>query len=217
MDSKPDPDSLEGFVSCWTKRSDDAKGDDINFVIDRFIYTYIAYNSLYNAASYVHAQKYDELQQYKFGQGNIQHVDHKGLVQPAPRYNDEKFRASNMVVDMCKNKLKFFFDDHRDDIFEICSCFGAGKLVTKWNYKVNGQTISVTDRDESDNELIMKREDIATLLQRIYSVRCNLIHGSKGFRERELQTKLLNSSTAIVRSLIDILLRQVNEELRKPG
>jgi hypothetical protein len=220
---KPDPWTLEAFVRRWTERADKANGSGIDPVFDRFIYTYIAFNSLYNAASYVHARKYDALQQHDFTQGGIQHVDPKTLDQSDKKskkenknYNSDKFRATVIVVEVCNEKLASFFDSHRNDINQICDCFRSGLLVTKLD-KENGQTIPSIDTDKKTIDEIQLNESIEDLLELIYSVRCNLFHGSKASNENKLQETLLKSSTAILRSLIDILLEKVNDELSKSG
>jgi hypothetical protein len=210
---EPNSSLLRSFVSRWTKRSDSSLGEDIDSVFDRFIYTYIAFNSLYTAAAYVHSGKIESIQDHDFSSGNVRNpasIDKK-------IYGSEQFRASEMVYILCEGELTSFCSDHRTEILELCSCIRPkGPLCIHEDGSLKGsKAISGYAQDAESIKKIEHDNDIKALLSMIYRIRCNLMHGAKSHEESESQIILLSNSTKIIRNIIEVLLSKVEEKLEK--
>jgi hypothetical protein len=210
---KPNSSLLRSFVSRWTKRSDSISDEDIDSVFDRFIYTYIAFNSLYNAAAYVDSGNIKLIQDHDFSSGNVRNpasIDKK-------IYRSEQHRASAMVYILCEGELTSFCSDHRAEILELCSCIRPnGPLCIHEDRSLkDSKAISGYDQDVESIKKIEHDNDIKELLSMIYRIRCNLMHGSKSHEESESQIILLSNSTKIIRGIIEILLSKVEEKLEK--
>ena len=90
---KPEPHSLRTFVSRWLQKAEDAGHSEYS-EFDRFIFTYIAFNALYNAAVYVKEGHGPMITQHAWSQGGMQQSR-------IGKYRLEKYRACELVVEIC--------------------------------------------------------------------------------------------------------------------
>jgi hypothetical protein len=191
---KHEPHSLRTFVDRWLQKADDA-GQEKYSEFDRFVYTYIAFNALYNAAVYVVEGHGPMITQHSWSRGGMQ----KPTFQ---KYRVEAFRASGLVVRVCGSALKTALLAARPQITEICECFGPGQIYL--------HELSNGDPDfESDEKMVaeIRAGNNVKLLWLIYSVRCNLFHGSKALST--VQNQLLSNSSFIVRRVVEVLLLHI--------
>lgn len=193
---KQDHHSLRTFVERWIKKSEDAQGQPYA-EFDRFIFTYIAFNALYNAAVYVVEGHGLLIATHKWSRGGIKMLK-------AQRYRVESVRASELVVKVCGTRLREILPFLLQDIHEICECFGPNRLYLY--EKPDGKPDF-----EADQRLVqsIRNGSAASLLKLIYLVRCNLFHGSKALSD--VQDRLLNSSTFILQHVIELMLSRIEE------
>jgi hypothetical protein len=199
---KPDPHSLRTFVSRWLQKADDAGHDDYS-EFDRFIFTYIAFNALYNAAVYVVEGHGPIIMQHAWSRGGMQKPKF-------PKYRVEAFRASDLVVRVCGSALKKSLTEARHQIAELCECFGPGQIYL--HELPNGEPDI-----EADEKMVaeIRAGSNSQLLWLIYMVRCNLFHGSKALST--VQNQLLSNSSSIVRRVVEVLLLRIEVAARQPN
>jgi hypothetical protein len=194
---KHEPHSLRTFVTRWLQKADDAGQEEFS-EFDRFVYTYIAFNALYNAAVYVVEGHGPTIAQHVWSRGGMQ----KPRFQ---KYKAENFRASELVVQVCGSALKSALLEARPQIAQICECFAPGQIYL--------HELSNGDPDiEADERMVaeIRAGNNVKLLWLIYSVRCNLFHGSKALSN--VQNQLLSNSSSIVRRVIEVLLLKIEAE-----
>ena len=186
------PHSLRAFVTRWLDKARRVRTRDGLAAFDKFMFTYIAFNTLYNTGAYVVEGHIEPIANRRWSQG--------GLTKPPfARYRVEKERASTLVIALGGDRLREAILRKRRDIEKICSCFYPGNLY------LHELPDGYPDY-ASDQEMVSKIKDgdITELFVLIYKVRCNLFHGEKALDD--VQSSLLTSCRNILATASEHLL-----------
>lgn len=191
---QPDTHSLRAFVERWLGKAHDA-GDQPFSEFDRFIYSYIAFNSLYNAAVYVKEGHGPLIAAHSWSRGGIKISKHS-------RYRSESVRASELVVVLCGHAIHNLLAEMEVQVEAICDCFSTGRLYLH-------ETDTGKPDVEADRRLIdsVRGGSAVDLLKLIYLVRCNLFHGGKALTAA--QNQLLTNSSRVVERVGLLLLSRI--------
>jgi len=157
---------LRVFCKKWIDKANSQNGDDIATLFDKFFYLYPVYNKLYVEASH--------------------ELDNRGEInlKPDEPFPDSTAATSNIIKYLgCKNiearlgekldlqsKIQSFQNIISQNLFNICLNPATGN-----------------PDEEKENELLAQLQSNACndklngVLKFIYEVRCNVIHGRKGY------------------------------------
>jgi hypothetical protein len=194
----PDTHSLRVFVERWLGKAQNA-GDQPFPEFDRFIYAYIAFNSLYNAAVYVKEGHGPLISKHRWSRGGIQKPRFS-------RYQAESIRASELVVEVCGSAIHDVLSEMTAQVNSICECFASGQLYL--HEMSDGTPDIATDKLLVDG---VRGGNAVKLLKLIYLVRCNLFHGGKALSS--VQDKLLSNSAEIVLRVCLLLLKRIEASI----
>ena len=195
-----DPHSLRFFVTRWLNKARYVRSRDGLAAFDKFMFTYIAFNTLYNTAAYVVEGQSNRVTEHMWSRG--------GLGQPGfPKHKIERTRASRLVVDIGGEQLVEAILRKRNDIKKICGCFSCSMLYL--HELPNGEPDYVKDQTMIDK---IGQGNVTELLVLIYMVRCNFFHGEKALSC--IQNTLLISCKNILAIASEHLLRAI--ETRVP-
>lgn len=166
------------FYNNWTKKIEDNKGEELRDVYERYQDLFRIYNKLYNQVPDALVTKGNP---YK---GKV--TDSAGATDIVVQY----LGASNILNNFQVNNLNADIE-------------GVAKLIEQEVFYIkirNGQRDRNTDLEILQN---MRSADsnikAKAILQVIYLVRCNLVHGSKDYQE--YQRLLLEPLTNLLRTV----------------
>lgn len=186
---KIDINSLSCFVYRWLDKASDLSNTSDSPFVDRFVFTYIAFNALYTAAANVIDGPDNVIATWSYRTGGPPKRRFK-------RYPTEQQRATKLVVNVIgRYRCAECLSACAEAIAELCDCFGVGKLYL--------HEFETGEPDTAkDLELIerVRAGDTEALLKMVYFLRCNLIHGAKALAG--IQETPLIASTAVLRALI---------------
>ncbi|WP_445664399.1 hypothetical protein [Fodinibius sp. AD559] len=162
---------LRDFCKKWIDKANSQNGDDISVLFDKFFYLYPVYNKLYVEASH--------------------ELDNRGEINldPDEPFPDSTAATSNVLKYLgCKNiearlgekidletKVQSFENIIAQNLFNICLNPATGN----------------PDVDK-ENRLLAKlrangcNDKMSGVLEFIYEVRCNVIHGRKGYEVHQV-------------------------------
>jgi hypothetical protein len=150
------------FYHNWNNKLTSIVGDDLASVYDRYITSFVIYNSLYN-----------QVPEALIGNG----------IPVASRIFDNKL-ATDIVVQFlgATNLLNLLYDnDCANDIKGIINLIDQETFYIKIRY---GQRQRNEDlKLLSDLNSINHNKKAIAILQVLYHVRCNIFHGNKDFQE----------------------------------
>jgi hypothetical protein len=181
--------SLSYFVHRWLEKASDVSTTSDSPFVDRFVFTYIAFNAIYTAAANVVDGADNIISTWNFRNGGPPKRRFK-------RYPTERQRATKLVVDVIgRHRCAESLATCAKAIEELCECFGVGKLYLHESETGGPNTAK-------DLKLIerVRAGDTEALLEIVYFLRCNLFHGAKALAG--IQDVPLTASTTVLCALI---------------
>ncbi len=180
---------FENFINSWLEKAQHIQLSDLSSHFDRFFTLYVVYNRLYAETTFILARK---------GSLNLEKRTSFPDREAATSYVCKFFGSSNLIQAL-ENDLSV-----RDALRSI------EKLIDCDNFSIKLNMVTGARQREKDEELLARlrsnecNKKAEAILETIYSIRCNMFHGHKGFEL--VQTEILAPVIIILEKLI-ILLR----------
>ena len=183
---------MNRFYNTWLANADSYKGTTVNDYYNKAYSLFTLYNRLYGEATFTLARE-----GHITLQDNRPFPDSKGAKQYAPQFigYDELLQILTENVE-CNNSISSLITLIENGTFYIKLSMPHGKRqlhkdqVLLKELKSNGA-----------------KTKVSAILDLIYSVRCNMVHGNKGFDP--IQVQLLNPVTIILRKIIETLFEKL--------
>jgi len=179
---------MQGFYSTWLANADSYRGNAVNEYYNKAYSLFTLYNRLYGEATFTLARE----GHIKI-QDNRPFPDSKGAIQYAPQFigYDEILQILTKD-DECNNSINSLIALIENETFYIKLSMPYGEGQPKKD--------QILLKKLKSNEAKTK---VTAILDLIYSVRCNMVHGNKGFDP--IQVQLLKPVTIILRKIIETL------------
>jgi hypothetical protein len=182
---------FQKFIRSWlTKASNIELSYELNTYYDRFFTLYVVYNRLYAEATFILARN---------NQLNLSGVksfpDKKGAI----NYVSQFLGSENIIREL----------ESDPTVFKALK--SIEEMIDRNDFSIKLHMVTGAKQREKDLELLAslrstnRRIKAEAILGMIYSIRCNMFHGHKGFNS--IQTRLLAPVLDILNKVI-ILLQQ---------
>lgn len=185
------------FYQNWRQKADEYQGHDLRNAFDRFLTLYIIYNRLYAEVTRRLARQ---------GSVNLESRTAFPDAAAAKTYVSQYLGARNMMG--LVNSHPDCVESLQAIIILLTGPVAGHQFYIKLD-KIDGSF----QRDE-DLELLNRLQSNNTadragaVLDFIYSVRCNLIHGHKGFNP--VQIEVIRPATVLLARLVDVLFERLS-------
>jgi hypothetical protein len=179
---------LRNFIENWLTKADKIYLSSLETYFDKFFTLYVVYNRLYAEATFSLA---------RMGRVDMANKDHFPDVEAATNYILQFLSARYFVSQIIEDKksdiaLKEIVQLIRDESFYI-------KLDMVTGNKQRNSDLELLEELESENKATKGK----AILETIYSIRCNMFHGHKGFEP--VQAQILSPVIVLLRKIIDLL------------
>ena len=171
---------LEVFYKRWLNKAHNYKVDCLTELYDKFITLYIIYNSLYIEVFNISQKSKKGFSEYRAATDNI------------IQYINSSFFIENLF--------------YNEDLSAICQLIEQEKFYIIFEVNNNGIRQPLLEKDKDLLKRLKSRSKNSkakAILELIYNIRCNLIHGGKGFEEE--QSQLLIPVTHLLEKTIEIV------------
>jgi hypothetical protein len=187
------------FHSRWMAKARRHNREGLQHCFDRFFTLYVVFNHLYAEATFQLANR-----------GQVQ-------IQNRNRFPDAEAAQEYVVQFLGADRLLQQLNDPSSQAallsLQAQVCNGS------FNLKLNMTTGEAQPDEDADlcRRLTStnRNEQAAAILEALYSVRCNLFHGRKGFNP--IQRALLDPSNVILERVIEILYRALDGDQQIVG
>lgn len=183
---------LRGFCDRWRAKAVAYSTEEVTGAFDRFFTSYVAFNRLYAEATYRLARR--------------------GQIKLRERFPDS-YAAQDYVIQYCTaDRLTRAWEGAANTsaaLREITDHLRARRFALKLD-PIFGERMP-----EKDLELLKELESRSrgrrakAVLEALYSIRCNMFHGQKGFQP--VQVQLLRPAILLLESTIDVLYQAIDE------
>jgi len=182
------------FYRRWMEKANNHGRDDLSDYFDKFFSLFIAFNRLYAEATFILARK---------GEPELAHRASFPDAAAAKTYV-LKYLGSRYFVE----KL----EQNREAKVAIETL--RGLIGSRFNIKLN--MVTGDRQPEKDEELLRKLKSRGfnqkgeAVLDLLYSVRCNMFHGHKGFQE--VQIDLLKPISCVLKATNEIVYEKLSSD-----
>lgn len=186
---------FKNFYENWLKKANEYKGEDISQYFDKFFTLFVVYNRLYAEVTFLLARKgeIDLSKRKTFPDANaatkymVQFIGSTFLIEQLEQDADCQYALSNIIRSIA------------DKTFHIKLDMIGGDPQPQEDRKL-------LDKLKSTN----KNTKATAILETIYSIRCNMFHGHKGFNE--IQKELLTPITIILEKMIKLIYEKLEND-----
>ncbi len=191
---------LEKFYGNWMSKADGYIAQETKEYFDEFFTLYVLFNRLYAEATFRLARN-DQVQ--------LQNRNSFPDSNAAQEYLLQYLSARTVCLEIDNNS-----GAHKA-LNDICSLLRRGDFAFKLDM-VTGEV-----QPEKDGELLKQLESTnkgikaKAVLETIYSIRCNLFHGHKGFTS--VQEEILRPMNLLLRTIINITYKRLCTTIGLPN
>jgi hypothetical protein len=184
---------MQDFYQTWLAKADSYAGNNINDYFNKAFSLFTLYNKLYGEATFTLARE-----------GNITlhdnrpFPDSKGAKSYAPQFiGYSQLHQELMNDNACRNSVNELINLIENHTFNI-------KLSMPHGNPQRNKDLALLGKLKSNGA----QTKVSAILDLIYSVRCNMFHGNKGFNP--VQVQLLVPITIVLRKIIEALYLKLN-------
>lgn len=196
---------LYNFYERWLRKAEEYQSDNLQDCFDRFFTLFVAYNRLYAELALSCARqgawRWNYISDGLAAKSNVQ------------LYLGNKYILRNLEDDGdCTSALSSVIDllDRKAFKIKLDGLYRARRFFTR---KSEG---SPGERREADSILLEDlRSDkterkVHAVLDLIYSIRCNMFHGQKGYEDEQI--KILVPVTILLRKIMVLLYEKMSQD-----
>jgi len=195
---------LEYFYERWLRKAEEYQSDNLQDCFDRFFTLFVAYNRLYDELALSCAKRGKWVWDY-FSDGlaakkNVQkYLGNQNISRSLANDND-CMEALASIVDLLerrvfKIKLDGFSRKRKVDALQA-DRFSRGRRV-----EADAILLKGLKSDKAD-------EKVYAILDIVYSIRCNMFHGQKGYEEEQI--KIIVPVTFLLRKIMNLLYEKMS-------
>jgi len=185
------------FVSSWQRKAEEYNTNDVSGCFDKFFTLYVTFNRIYAEATFSLARQ---------SQIKIEKRDSFPDAQAAIAYILQFLGAEHFVSEIMA-------DDN-----SVAALGKIMQLIRDERFYVKLDMVTGKRQRDRDLKLLadLESENLATksraILETIYSIRCNMFHGHKGFNE--MQIEILQPVIILLKKTITIALDKLQRNDR---
>lgn len=188
------------FYRRWLDKSNNYNANSLSDYFDRYFSLFIAFNRLYAESTFILARN---------GQINIS--------------KRTSFPDSDAAKDYVLQYMSstYFIDQLEADNVVMNALEEVKNLIKDNRFYIKLDMVTGGRQPNKDAEMIKglesrsKNKRAYSILDLLYSVRCNMFHGHKGFDE--VQIDLLRPLCCILKFMVEILYDKLNRENSQPS
>ena len=183
------------FYRRWMEKADRHGRDNLSDYFDKYFSLFVAFNRLYAEATFILARKGEPRLARRTSFPDAEAAKTYVLKYIGSKYFLEKLER-NQEARPALETLKGLISNHR------------------FNIKLN--MVTGERQPEKDQELLKKlksqgfNQKAEAVLDLLYSVRCNMFHGHKGFQE--VQVELLKPASCVLKATNEILYEKLSTD-----
>lgn len=183
------------FYKSWLQKADQYGDADLKQCFDKFFTLFVVYNRLYAEATFTLARK---------GRINLANRSSFPDSKAAKYYVQQYLGSANLLSKLEDN------DESKQAIETI------GNLIEDRIFNIKLDMMTGSSQREADLKLLEslnstnKLQRAHAILDIIYSIRCNMFHGHKGFTE--IQVDILRPTIVILENIIKALYGKLSTE-----
>jgi len=187
---------FQSFYTSWIAKVEKYGTKNLRQCFDKFFTLYVVYNRLYAEMTFLLVRKAE----IKFKKKQHSFPDSKA----AKYYVRDYLGGSNIV-----NQLE-------EDLHTRESLHAIIRLMEEGTFNIKLDVMTGNRQKEADKKLLSALcstdEDTKALaiLDYIYSIRCNMFHGHKGFHE--IQVKILKPTIILLQEVVTLLYQKLHTE-----
>jgi len=187
---------FQSFYASWIGKVEEYGTKDLRQCFDKFFTLYVVYNRLYGEMTFLLVRSGE----IKFRKKRWSFPDSK-----AAKFYVRKYLGGSNIVNQLEEDL-----DTREALSAIIRLIGKGIFNIKLDV-MTGNRQKEADK-ELFNALRSTHEDTKALaiLDCIYSIRCNMFHGHKGFHE--IQVEILEPTIILLQKIVTLLYQKLCDE-----
>lgn len=184
---------INQFCKNWLLKYEAISENDLQSYFDKFFTLYVVYNRLYVEASY--------------------RLANSGKITLRGTFPDRKASIDYTIQFLTSKKIDSAFQENENVIKSIKE---LKEIIEKSDFNIKLHLVSGEPQPEKDADLLSRMNSnstnirIASVLEFVYSTRCNIFHAQKGYQER--QKKILAPTIIILEKLVKLLLEQLQNE-----
>ncbi|WP_443945089.1 hypothetical protein ACJVDH_19560 [Pedobacter sp. AW1-32] len=175
-------DNFIGFYNNWLQKFNDIQGQNLSSLFDRYITLFIIYNSLYTQVPLTLIQRGTPVK---------------------ANMNDKELAIRSVIKILGAPQLiqELIRKGSNDDILRLINLIEGEQFYINLHYgtRQRNEDLLILNKLRSTN----LSQKAVGILDIVYNVRCNLVHGHKDFVEP--QRELLEPLIAILKNLNEIL------------
>ncbi len=181
---------LQDFYKRWRRKAHAYRAGTLQGCFDRFFTLYVAYNRLYAEVSLSQARKH----QHQLGRRDYYYTsDSYGAKDAVREYLGTDFLWNSFQNDpQCRNAIDAISTLIADEVFAI-------KLNRLYGTPQREKDLQLVNHLRHGNRF----QRVQAVLDVIYSIRCNMFHGHKGFNQVQIQ--MLEPVTVLLEKVSGLL------------
>jgi hypothetical protein len=186
---------FEDFYRRWMEKANNPGRNGLNDYFDGYFSLFVVFNRLYAETTFILGRR----RQINLAQ-NTSFPDAKA----AKTYVLQYLGSRNYLEKLKDNQATQAALEELKD------------LIRRHRFYIKLNILTGERQEQKDEELLTKLDSRGTgqraeaVLDLLYSVRCNMFHGHKGFQE--VQVDLLKPLSRVLKSTIEILYEKLNED-----
>lgn len=180
------------FYKNWLAKAAQDQGNDIGQYFNRFFTLFVVYNRLYAEATFLLARQ------------NQINLSTRKAFPDADAATDYviQFLRSTWLIDQLEQDAEC-----QKALNRLIQLLESGRFYIKLDM-IRGNPQPLEDQELLNRLKSKSKNDRATaILEAIYSIRCNMFHGHKGFNE--VQAELLDPIIVILEKVIELLYKKL--------
>ncbi len=188
---------FEEFYRRWLEKADDYHGQTLNDYFDKFFTLFVLFNRLYAEVTFI---------LYRRDQSNLS----KGKKQPFP---DAKAAKTYVLQYIGSRNLLSCLDGDADASDALST---IKNLIRDERFYIKLDMMTGNPQPDKDKQLLQDLESRClekrgkAILDILYSIRCNMFHGHKGFDK--VQVDILRPTVCLLRKIVEVLHVKLTEE-----
>ncbi len=187
---------FQSFYRNWIRKAEEYGTEELHQCFDKFFTLYVVYNRLYAEMTFLLVRKGE----VTFKKGRSSFPDSKA----AKDYVRNYLGSSDIV-----NQLE-------EDLNTKQSLHAILKLIEEGTFHIKLDVMTGNRQKEADKKLLNSLRSIdedtkaLAILDYIYSIRCNMFHGHKGFNE--IQVEILKPTIILLQKIVTLLYEKLSTE-----
>lgn len=195
---------FQEFYNTWMAKANEYGIEELRDCFDKFFTLFVVYNRLYAESTFA-LVRMGRIFRLRRGTNNTGTRRRNFPDRKAATEYLQQYLGSDHIMNQLESA-----DNSVNALNKICTLLKEGQFYIKLD-------VYSGNRQRSEDEKLLRNLmstclglRVNAILDLVYSIRCNMFHGHKGFRE--VQIELLQPIIVILKSLIEIIFQKLSNE-----